>query len=295
PDGKVVLVDFGVARSATVTSVTALHEVVGTALYMAPEQVRNQALTPATDIYALGATAYHCLAGRPPFAGDSAVEIALRHLDAEPPPLPPEVPEPVQALVRRALAKDPADRFPDATAFAEAAEAAKLAGAPGVDPARPVGAEPAQPDAEQLRTGQVRAEQLRAGQPPPDLRRRRPRHLLAAAAGLLGLVVLAVLLRPAGYEPTVPDRDRPSAGPTASADAGFGPGGVPVAPVPPPGSGGTGSPQATPASSSGPSEQAPSPPGAPEPSASLPPADTSTPDPNGEPTKAPTAGPEDGP
>ena len=67
PNGTVILVDFGVARSAAVTSVTGLNAIVGTALYMAPEQVAKGAVTPATDIYALGAVAYHCLSGRPPF------------------------------------------------------------------------------------------------------------------------------------------------------------------------------------------------------------------------------------
>ena len=63
PNGAVILVDFGVARSAAVTSVTGLNAIVGTALYMAPEQVAKGNVTPATDIYALGAVAYHCIAG----------------------------------------------------------------------------------------------------------------------------------------------------------------------------------------------------------------------------------------
>ena len=65
PNGTVILVDFGVARSAAVTSVTGLNAIVGTALYMAPEQVAKGNVTPATDIYALGAVAYHCIAGQP--------------------------------------------------------------------------------------------------------------------------------------------------------------------------------------------------------------------------------------
>src|SRR6195952_3585282 len=62
PSGAVALVDFGVARSAAVTSVTGLNAIVGTALYMAPEQVAKGNVTAATDIYALGAVAYHCIA-----------------------------------------------------------------------------------------------------------------------------------------------------------------------------------------------------------------------------------------
>jgi serine/threonine protein kinase len=124
PNGAVILVDFGVARSAAVTSVTGLNAIVGTALYMAPEQVAKGSVTPATDIYALGAVAYHCLSGRPPFDGDNALQVALRHLDEEPEPLPDDVPVAVRALISRAMAKHPEDRFASAAEFAEAALAA---------------------------------------------------------------------------------------------------------------------------------------------------------------------------
>jgi serine/threonine-protein kinase len=124
PNGTVILVDFGVARSNAVTSMTGLNAIVGTALYMAPEQVAKGKVTPATDIYALGAVAYHCIAGVPPFDGDNALQVALRHLEDEPDPLPAEVPEPVRALISRAMAKHPADRFASAAEFADAALAA---------------------------------------------------------------------------------------------------------------------------------------------------------------------------
>ncbi|MEV0719700.1 serine/threonine-protein kinase, partial [Asanoa sp. NPDC050611] len=107
PDGQVVLVDFGVARSAEAASLTGVDELVGTALYMAPEQVAKSKITPSTDIYALGAVAYHCLAGHPPFMGDNALTIALSHLDDEPPPLPDEVPQAVRTVVATAMAKEP--------------------------------------------------------------------------------------------------------------------------------------------------------------------------------------------
>ena len=129
PDGQVILVDFGVARSAAVTSVTAANAVPGTALYMAPEQASGKAVSPATDIYALGVVAYHCLAGETPFTGKTPIEVAIAHLHSEPPPLPDDVPASVQALVARALAKDPADRFPSAQAFAVAASNGRSAAA----------------------------------------------------------------------------------------------------------------------------------------------------------------------
>jgi len=125
PNGTVILVDFGVARSAAVTSVTGLNAIVGTALYMAPEQVAKGNVTPATDIYALGAVAYHCIAGQPPFDGDNALQVALRHLEDEPEPLPENVvPLAVRELISRAMAKHPEDRFTSAAEFAEAAIAA---------------------------------------------------------------------------------------------------------------------------------------------------------------------------
>jgi serine/threonine-protein kinase len=125
PNGTVILVDFGVARSAAVTSVTGLNAIVGTALYMAPEQVAKGNVTPATDVYALGAVAYHCLAGNPPFDGDNALQVALRHLEDDPEPLPETtVPPAVRELISRAMAKQPEDRFATAAEFAQAALAA---------------------------------------------------------------------------------------------------------------------------------------------------------------------------
>ncbi|MBQ1024605.1 serine/threonine-protein kinase [Micromonospora sp. C95] len=123
-DGTVVLVDFGVARSTNVTSITSTNAVPGTALYMAPEQAAGRPVSGATDLYALGAVAYCCLTGSPPFTGDNPLQVAVRHLDDPPPELPHDIPEAVRVLVDRALAKNPADRFSSGAAMAEAARAA---------------------------------------------------------------------------------------------------------------------------------------------------------------------------
>ncbi|WP_026189417.1 serine/threonine-protein kinase [Salinispora mooreana] len=123
-DGTVVLVDFGVARSTNVTSITHTDAVPGTALYMAPEQAAGRPVSGATDIYALGAVAYCCLSGSPPFTGESPLQVAVAHLDEDPPELPHDIPEAVRALVRRALAKDPEHRFSSGSAMAAAARAA---------------------------------------------------------------------------------------------------------------------------------------------------------------------------
>jgi serine/threonine protein kinase len=135
--GAVTLVDFGVARSAQVTAVTKLNAVIGTALYMSPEQASGHPISPSADIYALGVVAYHCVTGAPPFNGNSPLEIAIKHLQDEPAPLPETLPAATRALIERAMSKDPEDRFPTAAAMASAARAARdgTAEEPGVVPA----------------------------------------------------------------------------------------------------------------------------------------------------------------
>ncbi|MFG1892583.1 protein kinase [Micromonospora zamorensis] len=124
-DGTVVLVDFGIARSRAMAGLTAANMVLGTASYMSPEQATGQPVSAATDIYALGAVAYFCLAGQPPFHGDNPLAVALRHAQEEPAPLPPETPPAVTAVVARALGKRPADRFGSAAELAAAAADAR--------------------------------------------------------------------------------------------------------------------------------------------------------------------------
>ncbi|MFD2763314.1 serine/threonine-protein kinase [Micromonospora eburnea] len=124
-DGTVVLVDFGIARASTMAGITAAHMVLGTASYMSPEQATGQRVAPATDVYALGAVAYFCLAGRPPFEGENPLQVAMRHAQDAPPPLPADTPPAVVELVHRALAKSPGDRYPSAVAMAEAAQDAR--------------------------------------------------------------------------------------------------------------------------------------------------------------------------
>jgi hypothetical protein len=120
PDGVVKLTDFGIAQARDTTPLTRTGMVVGTAQYLSPEQAQGLEVTAASDVYSLGVVAYECLAGGRPFDGASQVAIALAHINRPPPPLPADVPPAVRLLVERALAKDPADRFPDGGAFAEA-------------------------------------------------------------------------------------------------------------------------------------------------------------------------------
>jgi serine/threonine-protein kinase len=144
PDGRVVLTDFGVAWIRGTDRLTAAGEVFGTPNYLAPEQIDGGPLGPAVDVYALGIVAYECLTRRPPFTADSAVAVALMHTRDEPPPLPATVPETLQYVVIRALAKDPGQRWESAAALAEAAIAA-AASRPGSTEPPPSGPRPHTP------------------------------------------------------------------------------------------------------------------------------------------------------
>lgn len=109
-DGQVKVTDFGIARGADMATLTQPGVVVGTAVYMSPEQAEAQRVTAATDVYSLGVVCYECLAGSAPFLGSTPVEIAYSHVREQPPALPPYVPRALRDLVIRCLAKDPADR-----------------------------------------------------------------------------------------------------------------------------------------------------------------------------------------
>src|SRR5256885_11293407 len=132
PNGTLVLTDFGIARSAMVGQLTAAGSVLGTASYISPEQASGSTATALSDVYALGVVAYQCLSGHRPFEGDNPLEIAMRHVRENPPPLPGDIPPAVRQIVERSMAKDPAARWPSAAALAQVARraSAQLA-APG--------------------------------------------------------------------------------------------------------------------------------------------------------------------
>ncbi|MGY1662268.1 protein kinase [Geodermatophilus sp. SYSU D00705] len=146
PDGTVKITDFGIAWSAANAAVTRTGHVVGTAQYLAPEQVRGDRAVAASDVYSWGMVAYECLAGRRAVDGPDPVDVAFRQLRDTPDPLPDDVPEPVRRLVERTLAKEPADRIPDGAALLAAVDDVVAEHSPGRHRAPPAAAEPDRAD-----------------------------------------------------------------------------------------------------------------------------------------------------
>jgi tRNA A-37 threonylcarbamoyl transferase component Bud32 len=141
PNGTLVLTDFGIARSAGAAQLTAAGSVLGTASYISPEQAMGEQATALSDVYALGVVAYQCLAGHRPFEGENPLEIAMRHVREAPPPLPGDIPPSVRVIVERAMAKQPAARWPNAAAFGQVARraAAELGASSPPAPVTPAG------------------------------------------------------------------------------------------------------------------------------------------------------------
>src|SRR4051812_16066098 len=180
-EGAVKVMDFGIARAvaATTSTVTATAAVMGTAQYLSPEQARGEAVDARSDIYSAGVLFYELLTGRPPFQGDSPVAIAYQHVREDPPPpstYEPDLPPDLDAIVLKALAKNPDNRYQTAHEMREDLERA-LSGNPVL--ATPV---------------------LRQPVPDPEVQRRRNpavrRRLLYALLALLviGALVGAALL-----------------------------------------------------------------------------------------------------
>jgi eukaryotic-like serine/threonine-protein kinase len=135
---RVKVTDFGIARAAGDATLTATGSVLGTAHYLAPEQAEGNPAGPPSDIYSLGIVLYEMLTGALPFTGDSALAVAMRHVNDDvpaPSQLNDSVPAPLDSIVARATAKDPANRFPDARSMAVAlTEAAAPTGGNGAGP-----------------------------------------------------------------------------------------------------------------------------------------------------------------
>ena len=191
--GEVKVLDFGIAWSAHDAALTT-GELLGTAAYLAPERVLGHRATPAADIYALGVVLYELLAGHRPFEASSEVELAMAHVNANPPSLrevAPSAPPFLVAACHQAMAKDPSARPPSAAAFANLVKAGAR-----------VHQHPPTPGRGRLRPrGDPGAPPLRSG-----LRRPRPRRRGLLVALLLAGALLAALPALAGGLPLVRER-----------------------------------------------------------------------------------------
>ena len=118
---RLKMTDFGIARLGA-SQMTEAGSIMGTAQYLSPEQARGAPVTAASDLYSAGVVLYEMLTGKVPFTGDSAIEIAMKHvndLPAPPSSLRPEIEPELDQIVLRALAKDPAERYQTAEEFIE--------------------------------------------------------------------------------------------------------------------------------------------------------------------------------
>ena len=124
-DGRVKVVDFGIARAVAEAQVTLPGTTLGSVHYFSPEQARGDAATAASDIYSLGIVLYEMLTGVRPWEGDSAASVALARLTGpipDPSAVRTGLPPDVVAITRKALAREPADRFASASAMADELE-----------------------------------------------------------------------------------------------------------------------------------------------------------------------------
>ncbi len=239
PNGRAKVLDFGVAKvlNKPSTQVTVQGAIVGTPHYMAPEQVASAPVDGRADVYAVGVMLFECATGHRPFDGESLVELLQQQMHA-PPPAPrslrPEVPEPLERVILKALEKEPARRFSSAADMSAALAAVmpqllpELATPPAPMAASsggPVTATPSAayvPTKREARASSSPQNAAELNSPfsslPTTLRERTPNRMgLAMAAALAGLaaVVAAVTLGPWGGSLERPDAPRDAVAPSA--------------------------------------------------------------------------------
>jgi hypothetical protein len=222
PAGLVKVADFGIAKLAAATTMTGDGILLGTAAYLAPEQAQGRPVDGRSDLYALGCVLYALVTGAPPFAGDSPVAVAARHLTEQ--PIPPSERNPrvgaaLEGVILTALARDPADRYQSAAAMAQDLNRIIADTGPGSAPLTGTGgAAPTDRLPSSIPAGA-------AAVPMASTALRRPgwvRWALAGAMGIVALVAVALWSRggdpPAAPQPTQPAAS--TAGPTTTTSAG---------------------------------------------------------------------------
>jgi serine/threonine-protein kinase len=214
PGGRITVLDFGIAKLAGAEALAATEtgSLLGTPTYMSPEQARSQAIDARADLYSAGVILYEGATGAPPFAATNLFDLLKLHIEAS--PAPPrarraDMPVALEAVILRALAKDPADRFASATemkdalaaAVADLPEAERTPLAVAAAPGKVVKSDPFAPTVASTQTSLARGEQRPTG----DVRvsRKLLAGMLAAAAliGLGGAAIAIVVLRGGASQP----------------------------------------------------------------------------------------------
>jgi beta-lactam-binding protein with PASTA domain/tRNA A-37 threonylcarbamoyl transferase component Bud32 len=207
-EGRARVTDFGIARAGA-SDMTLTGSIMGTAQYLSPEQAQGHPVSASSDLYSVGVILYELLTGVVPFEGETAVAIAFKQVSAEPRPpstVNPSLPYGLDAVVLRALAKDPAQRYADADAFIAALQRERRL-LTSATPPEASAAPAADAPQDGYGTGPLL---LPAVEPPAEDHDSQPpvRRILmwsAVAALIAGLAVLAVLLLPGVGRVTVPN------------------------------------------------------------------------------------------
>ena len=189
--GDVKVTDFGIARAASSSTMTRTGHILGTAHYISPEQAMGEPVGPASDLYSLGVVLYEMLTGEMPFDADTPLGIAMKHVNGH--LVPPQilngaVPDGINAVTVRLLAKDPADRYESDAELIQDLERVVA----GLDPSGAT---------TEMMTASMPAAATRVGPPPPPQSVRRGKKRRRAAPLILALLALPILaaLAWAGY------------------------------------------------------------------------------------------------
>jgi eukaryotic-like serine/threonine-protein kinase len=188
-DGEVKVMDFGIARTSTGDTLTQTAAVLGTASYLSPEQAQGQSVDSRSDIYSLGCVLYEMVAGRAPFTGDSPVAIAYKHVRDDPvgpSRINPDVPSDLEAVILKAMAKNPANRYQTAAELRQDL-GRLLQGLPTL--ATPVMAG----DATEMLTRPDEGTAVYTGGVPPEEEERRRRRWVPWVIGLILLAAVGAL------------------------------------------------------------------------------------------------------